>query len=94
MCVSSPAQKWAFSTKGLASGATFLGGPPQAVATNYSTVWPRLRVPLQMTASSGWQWHYSATEGIVKLLNGPPAGSSKGNDLRLCLTVQSNTASL
>ena len=94
-CAPSPAQKWTFSDKGLAAGTTYLGGPPQASASNYSTMWPRLRVPLQMMASSGWQWHYSAAEGIVKLLNSPPLTEEAGSkDMRLCLTAQSNTASL
>lgn len=98
-------QKWVFSDKGLAAGphkSIFLGGPPSAIAGNFSTIWPRLRVPLQLASTAaGWQWHYSAAEGIVKLLNSPPldkqveVGDSRtgtsSRDMRLCLTAQSNT---
>ena len=100
-------QQWTFSDDGLAVAARqpspmYLGGPPQAVASNFSTIWPRLRVPLQLGRTLGWQWHYSAGEGVVKLLNSPPLESglevgsagvrrTDNRDMRMCLTVQSNT---
>ena len=107
---STPYQRWNAS-KALAShgprGTVYLGGPPLGNPSNFTTMWTKLRVPLELAQDGAWQWHYAAefgTSGVLKLLNSPAAaaaaplgeadahqGINAKKDIRICLTAQSNT---
>ena len=99
-------QLWSFSGASGLSAHDGLGkqwwlrGPARGSGSNFTTLWSRLRVPLQLSAapssaaSAAFRWQAPDANGFIVLSlddDSPHHGtSSTSGDKRLCLTAQSN----
>ena len=79
----------------------WLRGPARGSGNNFTSLWSRLRVPLQLSASpssvtsaGGFRWQAPDSSGFIVLSvndDGSSPNSGTNADNRLCLTAQSNT---
>jgi hypothetical protein len=105
-----PSQAWSFGSDAAAGGGLsahdeegkqwWVGGPALSQPHNFTTLWTKMRVPLQLLAGKGsgattFQWLAPDADGFVSLQVEDSAPhhhtSSASGDKRLCLTAQSNT---